>query len=417
MPLILKGDKMSDTLSQFAPIWAVDTHFKCPVIGAVLTVEKHKQILKKCGYNIKKMQPYEYHQRLMTKLSDKNNVSIKVNNYLKSRARKYMVAIEGKSEKDIRKLWIEQSLKGNVGPLLFAIVSYQQSSVELLHDVYGEVHMQAHANMTEVYDIRQKLALAEKTIANEKNKNQQKKEDIKQWVNTHKANLLKIEKLEKENLKHQRKIQTLEERQVSDQNTPTIIEDLQLRIQDLESQLVEKAETIRIKEREKRSLEIDLFSTRKDKRMFETQIQTLIDGIDALRPPSFPEQDQIDPSGCSAENCSQETCSQYQLCSKRVFMIGGITKMKQYYKTIVEKAGGQFDYHDGYLKSASCNLEARVKRSDIVICPVNCNSHNACLKVKKLCNQYKKELKLLSCSSLSAITRALLSDDNRQVVN
>jgi hypothetical protein len=88
-------------------------------------------------------------------------------------------------------------------------------------------------------------------------------------------------------------------------------------------------------------------------------------------------------------------------------MIGGITKMKSYYRDIVEQAGGRFDYHDGYLKNANANLAARVKRCDVVVCPVSCNSHNACLRVKKLCRRYNKELKILNSPSLSAVSQAL----------
>ncbi|THB73775.1 MAG: DUF2325 domain-containing protein, partial [Desulfobacteraceae bacterium] len=88
-----------------------------------------------------------------------------------------------------------------------------------------------------------------------------------------------------------------------------------------------------------------------------------------------------------------------------------ITKMKAHYKQIVEKAGGEFDYHDGYLRSSATDLEAKVRRSDLVLCPVNCNSHNACLKVKKLCNRHKTPLKILSSSSLSAVSQAVFSPD------
>lgn len=419
-PITIKTNmdlKKMNTLSDFMPIWEIETHFRCPVIGAVLTVEKHKQILKKCGFDIKKMQPYEYHQRLMSKLFEQNNVSIKVNNYLRSKSRKYMVAVQGKSEKEIRKLWTEQSLKGNVGPLLFAIVSYKESSVELLHDVYGEVHMQAHANMTEVYDIRQKLVVAEKNIQNEKKKTNRKKEEIKQLVQTNKSSFSKIQCLEQENRALKKKVQLMEEKMVSNQSIHQTIEDLKLNIHTLEDRLKQKDEKIRIKEREKRSLEIDLFSVQRDKELFENQIQTLINGIDITASSSFSAPDNCADGECTGENCSQEKCSQYQLCEKRVFMVGGITKMKHYYKDIVEKAGGRFDYHDGYLKNTSANLEARVKRSDIVICPVNCNSHNACLKVKKLCNQYNKKLKILSSSSLSAITQALFTENPEQILN
>lgn len=63
---------MSDKLHQFLPIWAIPDFLKCPVAGAMLTVEKHRSILKKCSYDVKSMKPYEYHQKIMLKLAEKS---------------------------------------------------------------------------------------------------------------------------------------------------------------------------------------------------------------------------------------------------------------------------------------------------------------------------------------------------------
>ncbi|MCM2287152.1 MAG: DUF2325 domain-containing protein [Desulfobacula sp.] len=84
-----------------------------------------------------------------------------------------------------------------------------------------------------------------------------------------------------------------------------------------------------------------------------------------------------------------------------------MTKMKSFYKDIIEKAGGELDYHDGYMKNSHDNMEARVRRCDMVLCPVNCNSHNACLMVKRLCHCHNKPLKILGSASLSALSQAL----------
>ena len=408
---------MTDILKKFMSIWEVETHFRCPVIGAVLTVEKHKQILKKCGFDTRNVKPYEYHQILMSKLFEKNNVSIKVNNYLISRSRKHMLAVQGKSEGEIRKLWKEQSRLGNVGPLMYAIVSYEDTSLELLHDVYGEVHMQAHANMTQIYDIRKKLVTADESIQREKNKSGRKKGEIKQLVQTNKKILKKNQKLEQENLGLKKQLCEIESKIYPSNSLVEDNDRLREKLQQIKIQLYEKNENIRIKEREKRSLQIEVFSLKQEKEMFEEQMLALIDGLGALNMMDPSESCNCPAGSCSGENCTEEKCAQYQICAKRIFMVGGITKMKPYYRDIVEKAGGKFDYHDGYLKNSTANLEARVKRSDLVICPVNCNSHNACLKVKKLCNQHNKQLKILSSSSLSAITHALFEQEHETILN
>ena len=65
---------MSDILSKFMHIWEIETHYKCPVVGAILSADKHRNILKKCGYDVKNMKAYEYHQQIMAKLNDENAV-------------------------------------------------------------------------------------------------------------------------------------------------------------------------------------------------------------------------------------------------------------------------------------------------------------------------------------------------------
>lgn len=90
--------------------------------------------------------------------------------------------------------------------------------------------------------------------------------------------------------------------------------------------------------------------------------------------------------------------------SKRILIVGGLTKLKAMYRKIVESNGGIFDYHSGRIRSGKNNLEARVKRSDLVICPVNHNSHTACLKVKQFCNKHSKDMHMIPGSSLTAIS-------------
>jgi dethiobiotin synthetase len=49
-----------------------------------------------------------------------------------------------------------------------------------------------------------------------------------------------------------------------------------------------------------------------------------------------------------------------------------------------------------------------VKRAEAVICPINCNSHRACLCVKKLCKELNKPCVLMRNSGLGSLKRTLL---------
>lgn len=386
-------------------IWEVEVHFKCPVVGTMLSVEKHKDILKKCGYDVKRLKPYEYHHQIMAKLVDKNNVSVKVDNYIRNQARREMIQIADLSEDKIRELWELHSGKGNVGPMMYAIIAKENASVDLLQEVYGQVHMMAHANMTEIFHVRQKLVLADEHLTRVEKKLVEKHETIKAQLETRKSDLKKLSLGLAENQHLATKLLELEARVSPENEKDNPTHWLQEKIADLEHHLEKAQSKLRLQEREKRTLEIDLFSARNETQLIKEEIASL---VATFRPCAPPE--------CPIQNDSiQEPCPRYKLCVKRVFMIGGITKMKSFYKEIVEKAGGEFDYHDGYMKNARTNLEAMVKRCDLVLCPVSCNSHNACLKVKKLCNRYNKELKILSSPSLSAVTQALFIQEKETV--
>ncbi|CCK81473.1 DUF2325 domain-containing protein [Desulfobacula toluolica] len=404
---------MSDILSKFMNIWEVKSHFKCPIIGAMLSVEKHKNILKKCGYNVKEMKPYEYHQQIMIKLHDKNHVSVKVNNYILNIARKLMIRINGLPDHEIRSLWKKQLKKGNVGPMMYAIVSYKNTDMELLQDVYGEVHMQAHANMTEIFHIRQKQRRSEEILTQMQKKITLKNEEFKTLSDIRKADKKKIALLKAENLTMQTRITELEKTLYPKSYQENTTRSLELKITDLEQCIKNEQKKLRIKEREKKSIQIELFSVRNKNELMKEEIQSLVEGFKLCASPGCTEKSNCQISG----NCTENTCPRYQLCAKRIFMIGGLTKMESLYRKIVETAGGEFNYHDGYMKNAHTNLKAKVKQCDVVLCPVNCNSHGACLKVKKLCNRYNKQLKILNSSSLSAVSQALFIPENEARMN
>ena len=399
---------MTTFMSKFMDIWEVESHFKCPILGAMLSEQKHRSILEKCGYDVRSLKPYEYHSRIMEKLFGKNTVSVKVNNFIRSKSSKYMKQVRNTDPEALRDLWQSQLKTGNVGPMMYAIISYEDTPVDLLQDVHGEVHMLAHANMTGIIDVRKELVKTRDILEKEKQKNREKQARIKSLVLERKADGKRLVNAEKENAALKTQIRLLENRVDPDISLEQTIGSQAFRIRELEKALEQSLQVVQNKEREHRALEIDMFSLKSENELLQSEMQGLADGLaSSVLPP------------CQGDsNCLKEECSRYQLCAKRIFMIGGMTKMKSYYKDIIEKAGGTFDYHDGYLKNSDTNLEAKVKRSDLILCPVNCNSHNACLRVKKLCSQFNKEFKILNTASLSAVAQAVFvaENQNREIV-
>jgi len=86
--------------------------------------------------------------------------------------------------------------------------------------------------------------------------------------------------------------------------------------------------------------------------------------------------------------------------------------MKDSYRRLVEGRGGIFEYHDGRLHGGGKGLENSFKRADVVLCPVNCNSHGACLLVKSLGKKHKKPVHMLPGFGLATVSRAMAENAN-----
>lgn len=90
-------------------------------------------------------------------------------------------------------------------------------------------------------------------------------------------------------------------------------------------------------------------------------------------------------------------------CCKKILIVGGVTKLKRHYKDLIESYNFEFMYHDGYVKSGVKKLEKMVKKVDIILCPLNCNSHGACKLTKKFCKKYKKCCKFVKSSGVATL--------------
>jgi hypothetical protein len=106
------------------------------------------------------------------------------------------------------------------------------------------------------------------------------------------------------------------------------------------------------------------------------------------------------------EHCDE--CDRVDLCHRRVLIVGGLTRMRAFYRELVERLGGTFDYHTGECNNGENGLGYRIQQADIVICPVDVNSHSACLEVKRSCKRANKPFHMLRKSSISSVYASLV---------
>ena len=96
--------------------------------------------------------------------------------------------------------------------------------------------------------------------------------------------------------------------------------------------------------------------------------------------------------------------------------MGGRSTLTPHLRSLVELSNGRFAYHDGGLEERRSGLHCSLAGADMVFCPVDCISHDACLRVKRYCRQQAKPFIPLRSSGLSAFA-AGLRDSCRSVAS
>ncbi len=133
-------------------------------------------------------------------------------------------------------------------------------------------------------------------------------------------------------------------------------------------------------------LQTVLEDIRAQKQALEEECAVLRKEIEVLtREFSRKESDEVPENGESAPvGCPWRAL----LTEKHVTMVGGINSLECHYRDLVEAMGGTFQRHDGDCRRGECLILDCVRRADLVVCPVEVNSHNAVKSVKKLCKQH-----------------------------
>lgn len=106
--------------------------------------------------------------------------------------------------------------------------------------------------------------------------------------------------------------------------------------------------------------------------------------------------------------CCNKRCD-CDFCVKKILIIGGITKIKHMYKDLIESCGHKCEYLDGYMRGGDKALERKILKCDMVFCPVDCNSHNACASAKKFCRKHGKPITILTSSGVTNMAQAIKS--------
>ena len=93
--------------------------------------------------------------------------------------------------------------------------------------------------------------------------------------------------------------------------------------------------------------------------------------------------------------------------------VGGRDCQVAHLRQIASNHGAELIHHDGGLREAVSRIDTVLPSVDCVFCPIDCISHDACLRVKSGCKKFGKTFIPLRNGSKSSLERALQTLNDR----
>ena len=384
-------------------IWELDDYL-CSIIGTCLSIDELKKLGRKTEIEVdSSLSAYDLHVLFVQEVSracrDSRLVDKKLN-------RKFQLAIRQakriKSACELADFWHYSKEQNRLAGAYWAILTHPLAPPSLCHKIHGEVHMLSHLATCKSHHYGQKLKDQKDMIevlqeALQLARNQANQEMA--WRDEEIAELrMQLENKGELKNKLQLTLATIAEFE-SDQK----YSEVQTRKSQLAEELRKKSETCMKLTEENNQL------SRDHRQLSERQAKLQSEYAETRRENQAMEQLlQNQSSLCpSCDTCECKDCPGLDLCGRCVLYVGGQHSLVPHYRQIVEKCGGKFIHHDGGKEDQRTKLGKMMSRADAVICPVNCVSHDACLRAKRLCKSQAKPFIAMRSAGLSALARGL----------
>ena len=102
---------------------------------------------------------------------------------------------------------------------------------------------------------------------------------------------------------------------------------------------------------------------------------------------------------------------------KSFLYVGGRDCQVAHLRQIAGNFDAELIHHDGGLREAVSRIDTLLPSVDCVFCPIDCISHDACLRVKSGCKKFGKTFIPLRNGSKSSLERALQTMSDRRAAD
>ena len=378
-------------------VWELEHKLLCPVVGTCMAMEDVRKLARKHGIVAADASDYEAHVTLVSHCKARNPVSEAVQTTLDRRHALWVGRFaKAKTEQAARDMWQAAMDRGEAAGALWGALTCRAVTPELGQRIYEDIHMLSHQVGAGIRADLARIAALEGEVSHLQGQ-------IKRAAQRTDAELAN----------RRSRIRYLENALAGAGEQAREMEQLRQRLHELASGQRTAELERRLAEAEERATVLARQSDRADMR--EERMASLAAEnrklADALRQ-AVEERDALERLLDETPDCVD--CGLDDACpnrpafgGRRLLCVGGRTNLQPQYRSLVEKAGGQFMFHDGGREEALSRLPELLGQADAVICPADCVGHPAYYQLKRHCKQAGKPCVLLRGSGLASFANGL----------
>lgn len=385
------GPKTISSGSKRLKLWQMPQYMHCPIIGTCLTMAELRKVQRQSGLELPPgHSDYHLHTCLVGLAKQNSPASRRINKLLDAKYGRWIKAY-GKltSAQEREQFWREALRTGEISGPFWALLSHRSSGPALSECALGDIHMLSHlqgasnrADLRRTASLEQEVADLQQKLAQLQEHYQQKQQQNDQL-------------LEAQNKALQALRRQLQPSQGTDEHLREQLEESRKQYR-----LMAKRQDWALKQLAQRELRLTELQQRQERLLEQLkesrqERDTVEETLDALLIQHSREQ-----AGPGAV---------IDLKGRRLAYIGGRTSLYPRLKAFVEAHNGRLLHHDGGLEDNRAELCNCLSGADLVFCPVDCISHDACLRVKRFCKRHEKPFVPLRSASLSAFTSRLIA--------
>lgn len=368
-------------------LWEVDARRMCTVIGTCLSVADLRRLADRTKLSFPGGPPSEYQLHgAIVQLARESGLTARLTHKLLERkfaaqvARFSRVGCAGALER----LWQEAKAKGEVPGACWALATHPGLPERLADTVFGEIHMMSHLAGAAFRAELRRQGEAERRIA-----------ELEAELAAGRAGAARAM------ADRQRRIHALEAETARLSDEGRRRQALEVRLAAYESGEAQAQLRLRLGEATRAQSRAELQRDAAEARavILEARTQRLNAEVAEL----------------SAELA--ELRAAYQpapandpvpdLVGRCVLYVGGRDRLMPHLQAAARKCNGELVHHDGGLSEGAAKLDSALDRADVVVCPVDCVSHDAVDRIKQACRRCDKPFVPLRGMGISAFLRGL----------